>query len=49
MKKVNKNNQKTANKKTISYSQGLELVKSIQKKLEGINKTSSNSTNDYSF
>lgn len=46
---INKSN-KTANK-TISFSEGLKIVQSIQKKVEILNKNKSASTspNEYSF
>lgn len=42
---------KSENEKTISYKEALQLVKSIQRKVEGINKNKSASTssNGYSL
>ena len=51
MKKEIKKSEKITAEKKISFSEGLEIVREIQKKVEAFNKTkpSSRSSNEYSF
>ena len=50
IKNIRKKSNKPASKK-ISFSEGLEIVKSIQKKVEALNKNkpTSSPSNEYSF